>query len=210
MDPEPIVLVGAGGHAAACIDVIEQHRGFRVVGLIGTAAELGTRVLGYPVLGSDEQLAELATRFHTALVAVGHIRTPAPRVRLFDALVELGYALPVIVSPRAYVSPHASVGTGTIVMHGAVVNASARVGRNCILNSMSLIEHDAVIGDHCHVATGAAVNGGAAVGAKTFVGSQSSIREKVQIGEGCVIGMGCRVLRDCAAGTRVSGDGGQQ
>lgn len=210
MDPEPIVLLGAGGHAAACIDVLEQHGSFRVAGLIGTAAEVGTRVLGYPVLGSDEQLAELVTRYHNALVAVGHVRTPEPRVRLFDALVELGYALPVIVSPRAYVSPHASVGSGTIVMHGAVVNASARVGRNCILNSMSLVEHDAVIGDHCHVATGAAVNGGVTIGAKTFVGSQSSIREQVQIGEGCMIGMGCRVSCDCPAGTRVSGDGAER
>ncbi len=191
MDPEPIVLLGAGGHAAACIDVLEQHGSFRVAGLIGTAAEVGTRVLGYPVLGSDEQLAELVTRYHNALVAVGHVRSPEPRVRLFDALVELGYALPVIVSPRAYVSPHASVGSGTIVMHGAVVNASARVGRNCILNSMSLVEHDAI-------------------GAKTFVGSQSSIREQVQIGEGCMIGMGCRVSCDCPAGTRVSGDGAER
>ena len=27
-------------------------------------------------------------------------------------------------------------------MHGAIVNAGARVGKNCIINSKSLIEHD--------------------------------------------------------------------
>jgi sugar O-acyltransferase (sialic acid O-acetyltransferase NeuD family) len=207
MAPELIVLVGAGGHAVACIDVVEQHGGFQVAGLIGTAAEVGTSVLGHPVLGSDEQLADLAARYRNALVAVGHIKTSEPRTRLFATLVELGYALPVIVSPRAYVSRHASVGSGTIVMHGAVVNAGARVGRNCILNSMSLVEHDAVIGDHCHLATAASVNGGAAVGARSFVGSHSSIREQVRIGDDCLIGMGCRVLHDCAAGTRVTGQG---
>jgi sugar O-acyltransferase (sialic acid O-acetyltransferase NeuD family) len=207
MAPEPIVLIGAGGHAAACIDVVEQHGGFHVAALVGTAAEVGTRVLGYPVVGGDEQLAGLAGRYRNALVAVGHIRTSEPRIRLFATLVELGYVLPVIVSPRAYVSPHASVGSGTIVMHGAVVNANAHVGRNCILNSMSLVEHDAIIGDHCHLATAAAVNGGAFVGARSFVGSQSSVREKVRIGDDCLIGMGCRVLHDCAAGTRVTGQG---
>ena len=43
-------------------------------------------------------------------------------------------------------------------MHGAVINASAIVGCNCIINSQALVEHDTVIGDHCHVATAAAIN----------------------------------------------------
>ena len=62
-------------------------------------------------------------------------------------------------------------------MHGAVVNAGAVVGRNCIINSQSLMEHDATIGDHCHVATAAVVNGGVRIGAGTFIGSKACIRQ---------------------------------
>ena len=46
-----------------------------------------------------------------------------------------------------------SLGSGTSVGHGVIVNAGARVGDYCILSN-SLIEHDAVIGDYCHVSTG--------------------------------------------------------
>ena len=201
MTKTPILLVGAGGHARACIDVIEQEGRFAVAGLVGLPHEVGTRVLGYPVLGTDADLPALLGDCAHALVSIGQIKTPEPRMRLFNLLEQSGYALPVIVSPRAYVSPHAMLGAGTIVMHGAVVNASAVVGRNCIINSHALIEHDAVIEAHCHVATTAAINSSVHIGAGTFIGSNSSVRQHINIGERCLIGMGQRVLADCEAGT---------
>jgi sugar O-acyltransferase (sialic acid O-acetyltransferase NeuD family) len=199
----PILLVGAGGHARACIDVIEQEGRFQVSGLVGLPGEIDARILGYPVLGTDVELARLIRDHAHALVAIGQIKTAESRMRLFDRLLQFGYVLPVIVSPHAYVSPHATLGAGTIVMHGAVVNAAAVVGRNCIINSQSLIEHDAVIGDHCHVATAVAINSGVHIGAGTFIGSNCSVRQLVKIGDRCLVGMGQRVLADCEAGTQI-------
>ncbi|MHB1018550.1 MAG: acetyltransferase [Coriobacteriia bacterium] len=198
-----ILLVGAGGHARACIDVIEQHGKFSIIGLIGIAEEVGSCVLGYDVLGTDEALASLQHMAVNALVTVGQIKTADPRMRLFGLLEEGGWQMPSIISPRAYVSRHAEIGAGSIVMHGAVVNAAARVGRNCILNTNSLVEHDAMIADHCHIATGANLNSGVRVGTGAFVGSGSSVRQGVTIGERCVIGMGQHVLTDCAPGGQV-------
>jgi len=203
MSGTPILLIGAGGHARACIDVLEQQGRFTVAGLVGRSEELGMRVLSYPVLGTDADLSRLLRDCAVALVAVGQLKTPVPRMRLFELLVDYGCELPVIVSPRAYVSRHAVVGAGSIVMHGATVNAGASVGRNCIINSHSLIEHDCVIGDHCHVATAAAINSGVRIGDATFIGSNSTVRQLVQIGERCVIGMGQRVLADCTPGTQM-------
>ena len=203
MSAQPILLIGAGGHARACIDVIEQEGRFTVAGLVGVVGEVGTRVLGYPVLGTDADLEHLLGEFIHALIVIGQIKTPAPRVRLFEIAERRGCSLPVIVSPLAYVSRHASVGAGTIIMHGAVVNACAVVGRNCIINSQSLVEHDAVIGDHCHVATAVAINSGVHVGPATFIGSNSSVRQVVTIGARSLIGMGQRVLADCDDGTSI-------
>jgi sugar O-acyltransferase (sialic acid O-acetyltransferase NeuD family) len=199
-----IVLAGAGGHARACIDVIEAEGRFAIAGLIGSAGEVGARLLGYEVVGTDAELPKLIAQHSRALIVVGQIKTPAPRVRLYELLRSLGCELPAIVSPRAYVSKHATIGPGTIVMHGAVVNAGAVVGSNCILNSQSLVEHDVVVGDHCHVSTAAVLNGGVRVGAQTFIGSSAHVREGIRIGEGCIVGMGQRVLEDCADGSRIA------
>jgi sugar O-acyltransferase (sialic acid O-acetyltransferase NeuD family) len=199
----PILLVGAGGHARACIDVIEQSGIFSVFGLTGLAEQVGSSILGYRVLGTDADLASLRSQVGHALVVVGQIKTPQARIALFDMLEKQKFVMPAVVSARAYVSPHAVVGAGSIVMHGAVVNAGARVGRNCILNSQSLVEHDAVVEDHCHISTGALINGGAQIGTGTFVGSGSMVREAIRIGERCVIGMGQRILSDCPDHARV-------
>jgi len=203
LNKEPILLVGAGGHARACIDVIECEGRYIVGGLIGMAHEVGTRMLGYPVIGTDADLPTLVADFPNALVTVGQIKAPEPRIRLFGLMERSGYAMPVIVSPRAHVSRHATVGMGTIVMHGAIVNAGVVVGRNCIVNSQSLLEHDVVIADHCHIATAAAINSGVRIGSATFVGSNTSIRQLVTIGANCVIGMGQRIIVDCEPGTRM-------
>lgn len=203
MESNSIILVGSGGHARACIDVIEQEGRFEVAGLVGLSHEVGLRILGYPVLGTDADLPALLGDYAHALVTVGQIKSPELRMRLYTLLEKSDCSLPVVISPRAYVSPHASLGAGTIVMHGAVVNAGATVGRNCIVNSQSLVEHDAVIADHCHIATAAVINGGVCIGAGTFIGSGSSVRQCVKIGERCLIGMGQRVLADCEAGARI-------
>jgi sugar O-acyltransferase (sialic acid O-acetyltransferase NeuD family) len=202
----PLLLVGAGGHARSCIDVIEQEGRFEIVGLTASEREVGGTVLGYPVVGTDADVASLVRIASSAIVVVGQIQTAGPRIRLFNALRQAGYACPVIVSPRAYVSSHAEVGEGTVVLHGATVNAGARVGRNCIVNSHCLIEHDAVVGDHCHVSTGAVLNGNVKVGEGTFIGSRSVVKEGVSLGAGCVVGMGLSVRHDQGPDARVKGN----
>ena len=200
MTRDPILLVGAGGHARACLDVIEQEGRFVVKGLVGLPKEVGSSILNNPVLGTDEDLSTLLGHCANAIIAVGQIKTPDPRIRLFDLLQQNNCTLPTIVSPRAYVSPHANLEAGTIVMHGAVINAGAVVGKNCIINSQSLVEHDVVIADHCHIATAATINSGVCIGTGTFIGSNSSVKQGVSIGDRCVIGMGQQVLANCKTG----------
>jgi sugar O-acyltransferase (sialic acid O-acetyltransferase NeuD family) len=187
MSKELILLVGAGGHARASIDVIEQEGRFALKGLVGHAQEVGTQIFNYPVLGTDADLPALLSYCKNALVAVGHIKTPEPRIRLFDLLQLNESVMPVIVSP------HASLGAGTIVMHGAIISAGAVVGKNCIINNRSLIEHEAIVASHCHISTGAIINGNANIGLGSFVGSGSIIKQGVRLGSGCVVDMGIAV-----------------
>lgn len=203
-----ILLIGAGGHAISCIDVVEQEGRFKIEGLVGREPEIGGQVGSYPVVGSDTVLAERRPLVSHALVVVGQVKSPDVRIALFERLLTLKYRLPVIVSPNAYQSRRASLGSGTIAMHGSIVNAGACIGVNCIINSGALIEHGASIGDHCHVSTGAVVNGDAKIGDGTFVGSGAVIREGVRVGCRCVIGMGVLVKHDLPDGAVLVGSAG--
>lgn len=178
---EKIILIGGGGHCKSCIDVIEQEGRFQIAGIIDKAQPIGTKVLGYEIIGSDDDLSEFAQKYRFALIAVGQIRSADVRVRLFELTKDAGFELPIVISPRAYVSKHAKVEEGTIVMHDVLINADAKIGRNCIINTKALVEHDAVVEDNCHISTGAIINGGTVVRSNTFYGSNATSKEYVEV-----------------------------
>lgn len=206
MSKPNLILIGAGGHVHACIDVIEQHGQYQIAGLVGMSAEMHTSHLGYSVIATDDNLPELIKAYQYAFITVGQIQTPDHRIRLYQQATALGFQLPVIIAPSAHVSRHATIGAGTIVMHGAIVNAGAKVGSNCIINTRALLEHDATIEDHCHISTGAILNGNVHIGAGSFVGSGCVIKEGVTIGERCIVGMGLAVRRNQADHARFVGN----
>lgn len=195
-----IVLIGAGGHAASCIDVIESEGRFRIAGLVGVSSELRQRVCGYEVIATNDALRELAKEYPCALITVGHIKSCESRLRLYHQACEAGFEMPAIVSPYARVSNYASVGPGSIIMYGAMVNANARVGRNCIINSRALVEHDAEVADHCHISTGAILNGNVYVGEACFIGSGTVTKHGVSIGASCLVGMASVIRHDLPEG----------
>jgi sugar O-acyltransferase (sialic acid O-acetyltransferase NeuD family) len=193
---DEIILVGAGGHARSCVDVIELSRQFKIAGFIEKDETNSQGNLGYPIITTDDDLKELRKKYSYALITVGQIKPSNIRVKLFQLLMKLDYTQPVIISPRAYVSKHAQIGDGSIIMHDSIVNANAKIGKNCIINNKTLIEHDAIIGDHCHIATGAIVNGEVTVGSKSLIGSGVVTIQCISIGSNCTIGAGVVLKSD--------------
>ena len=181
MKKEPIILVGGGGHCHSVIDVVECSGRFDILGIVDMKEQVGRKTLGYEVIGCDDDLEAIFTDCKNACITVGHIKSNATRLRLFRELKKIGYQLPTIVSPFAYVSKHSSVGEGTVVMHQAMININAAVGDNCIINTKSLIEHDVVIEDHCHISTASIVNGESRVMTNTFYGSNAVSRQTARI-----------------------------
>lgn len=187
---EEILLIGGGGHCRSCIDVIEMENKYRIVGIIEITEEMNRSVLGYPIIGTDNDLQELVKQYQNFFITIGQIKSANVRIEKFEYLKKLGATFPVIISPLAHVSKHSALGEGTIIMHAVIVNAGAQIGKNCIINTGSIIEHDVVVGDHCHISTGAVVNGGTKIGAKTFLGSNSATRQNIEIGEGAFVKSG--------------------
>lgn len=191
---DPLLLIGCGGHARSLIDVVETSDRWHVHGLVGLPDQVGEEVFGHSVIGCDQELPLLRNQCDYALLAVGQIGLSSLRQRLVERLETLRFSLPMVISGSAQVSPHAQLGIGTSVGHGVIVNAGARVGDYCILNSNALIEHDVVVGDHCHISTGAVINGGVNVGAGSFIGSGAVVREGLHLPPQTIISAGTRVM----------------
>lgn len=190
---KPLILVGGGGHCKSVIDVAESA-GYTILGILDMPEMVGTSVLGYPVLGTDDDIPQYVDKAEF-VITVGFIKNPAIRINLYNRVKEAGGKLATIIANTAYVSKYATIGEGTVVMHHAFVNAGAKVGNNVILNTFTNVEHDAVIGDQCHISTGTMINGDCKVGANCFIGSQSVLANGITIGDDIIIGAGSLVRK---------------
>lgn len=194
MNNKNLILVGGGGHCKSVIDVAESA-GYNIKGILDLPELVGTTVLGYPIIGTDNQISEYVNDA-VFIVTVGHIKDALLRIRLHHEIKNLAGKLATIIASTAYVSKYAKIGEGTVIMHNALINADSKIGQGCIINTFANIEHDAEIGDFCHISTGTMVNGNCKVGSETFVGSQSVLSNGVEIISGCLIGAGSFVRKN--------------
>lgn len=192
---EPIILIGGGGHCLSCIDVLELENVFEIVGILDTSDKIGNSLLDIKVIGNDDDIPRLAGKYKNFLITIGQIKSSEKRVRIYETVKKYGGNLPVVISPKAYVSPSAIINEGTIIMHNALINAKAVIGKGCIINTGALVEHEVSIGDFCHISTHAIVNGQVSVGKNSFIGSNAVIANNVSLPEKIILAAGACILK---------------
>jgi len=196
-----LVLLGAGGHGKAVLDLLLAAATREVVGLVDAVPRAA--VLGHPVLGTEAVLAGLrADGVAEAHPAIGD---NAQRLAAGARLLAAGFVLPALRHPTAVVGTGVAIGEGSVVMARAVLGPEARIGRLTVINTGAIVEHDCVLDDGVHVGPGAVLAGFVRLGARVFVGAGAVIVPGVSVGEDARIGAGAAVTRDVPAGATVGG-----
>lgn len=188
-----LILIGGGGHCKSVIDVAESA-GYRILGILDRAEEVGKKVLAYEVIGVDDDIPQFIDKAEF-VITVGFIKDPSLRIKLYNKVVQSGGKLATLIASTAYVSKYAKIGRGTVVMHNAFVNAGAEIGENVIINTHANIEHDVCVGNQCHISTGVMINGDCKIGDNTFIGSQSVLSNGISVCPGVIVGAGSFVRK---------------
>lgn len=188
-----LILIGGGGHCKSVIDVAESA-GYRILGILDRAEEIGKKVLAYEVIGVDDDIPQFIDKAEF-VITVGFIKDPTLRIKLYNKVVQSGGKLATLIASTAYVSKYAKIGRGTVIMHNAFVNAGAEIGENVIINTHANIEHDVCVGNQCHISTGVMINGDCKIGDNTFIGSQSVLSNGISVCPGVIVGAGSFVRK---------------
>jgi len=188
-----IILIGAGGHAESCLDVILLTKKFKILGFIDKTKNIN--LLNYKVLGDERYLEKVKKKKINLHISLGFIKSPKKRIKIFQEFKKK-FKFPIIISPAAYVSKNAIILDGTIIHHKAIVNFGAQIGQNTIINTSAVVEHGVKIGNNCHISTRVILNGQVIVKDNTFIGSGAIIKQGVKIGKNCIIGMGKIISKD--------------
>jgi UDP-perosamine 4-acetyltransferase len=186
------VVVGAGGHARACIEVLNEI-GLKPEFCISHVGHQDP-VLGIEVLPENEAIDSLHREgIREFFVAIG---SNQERIRLAELWTQSGYHLFSIVSPSAHVARSASIGLGVLVMPHTVVGSQVTLNDLSILNTGAIVEHDSDVGYGAHVAPGSVLGGRVSIGHRTLIGIGSTVIDGLSIGEDIVLGAGAVAVRN--------------
>ncbi len=203
-----IVLYGAGGHSRSVLGALEHGAQWHVLGLINTHPEYcPDQVLGYPVLGGEERLADLLEQGHTRIhISIGDNRE---REKASAKLSALGFELVSVRSPTAEVLPQSTYGTGTFLHSLSLVGGDCEIGRGCIIQPQSNLGHESRLGDYAQLAPGVHTGGKCNIAAGVFIGLGAAVLPGIRIGKHAVIGANAVVRQDVPDYAVVAGNPGR-
>lgn len=194
---EPVLVVGAGGHARAVLEAIRAAGVYRVVGLIDSFQPVGTVRFGYRVVGGEADIPRLLdeSALEGVVLAVGdnfqraafwaRIQAAAPEARLRG-----------VIHPAAVVAPDVALGAGAVILPGAVVVSGSRIGQGSLINTSASLDHDGEMGAWASLAPGVVAGGCVCIGARAWIGLGARIIQQVKVGADTVVGAGSLVLQD--------------
>lgn len=197
-----LLILGAGGHGKVVADAaLETGNWDEVVFLDDAWPE--KKVNGrWPVAGNMQELRSWRDRCIDAVVAIGGNQL---RMQLQARLVTAGFNVVSVIHPAATVSRYATLGAGSVVFAGAVINVDATIGDGAIINTSATVDHDCVLGVGVHVSPGAHLGGGAKVGDYAWIGIGASVKHLASLGSNTVVGAGAVVLGDIPDGVTAIG-----
>lgn len=113
--------------------------------------------MGFPLLGTSNLLGKTVTPQEYD-IALG-IGDNSARAQQFTEIEQLGFSFPVIVHPTAFVSRFASIGAGSVLFAQTAVNAGTVIGKAAIINTSASVDHDCILDDFVHISPGANLAG---------------------------------------------------
>lgn len=203
-DATKVVIYGGGGLSKMIIESVRVLGVYHIVGIIDDNMKKGEDVIGSPVLGGAEVLADLYQQgIRTAVNSVGGIGDYKIRLKVFQTLADAGFICPVIIHPTAHVDPSAQIDAGVLVLAQSYISGNARIGMGTLINNSVVISHDCILGVCTNYSPGAMIAGDVSIGDFSQVGMNATVNIGVHVGRECLIGNSATVKQDVPDGTRI-------
>lgn len=203
------IIWGSRGHAKVLADTL-AIMGENVCAIFDNDLQAVSVVNDTPIFhgtdGFEEWKQQVASvSIYYALIAVGGARG-RDRIQIYDFLSSHAVNLPVLVHPSASVAGSSNIFPGTQILAQAMVSVDCFIGKACIINNRSGVDHECVIGNGCHVGPGATLCGEVNLGDNVMVGAGAVVLPRLRIGSNTTIGAGSVVTKSLPDGVVAYGN----
>lgn len=187
MSSKTLVMLGAGGHAKVCYEIAREMKKWDEVIVLDDNPmndffEISGKI-------KDVNKYPLADFF----VAIGDNNI---RSKVLAKLFNNNNSIATLIHPGATISPSVTIGHGTVLMAGVVINANTHIGMGCILNTACTIDHDNLIQNYVHISPGVHTAGSVKIDELTWIGIGSTISNNVHVTASVKVGAGGLIIND--------------
>lgn len=186
-----LLIIGAGGHGRVVADIALKMQKWSTISFLDDE-ESKQSIIGVELVGTVSDIEKYKDKAEF-IVALGDNDL---RRKIQSNLEGNGFTLTNLVHPSAVISTGVVMGKGNVIMAGVIINALTELGKGCIINTASSLDHDNIIKDFVHISPGTHLAGSVIVGENTFIGTGSSVVNNVTICSNCTIGAGTVVIKD--------------
>ena len=203
---EKIIVIGGGGHARLTIDIIETMGSYEILGIIDKDSPKGTMIAGYPVLGGDDSLSSIIGQgIRFAAMGIGGFKDNLLRKKVFLDVKAKGIQFINPIHPKTIISKKTTIGVGTTIFAGVIINNDVHIGDNCIIATGSSIDHETIIENHVLVSAGVTVGAYTKIKEGVLLALGSKVVSGITIGENSLVAAGAVVVSDIANNQKVFG-----
>lgn len=184
-----IVIMGIGGHASMCIDILLEQNDFNLIGFIDKIETVDKKYnLNY--LGSLENLDNLiGMGLKNLIIGVGFSGKLKKREKYYNEFSKK-INIPTIIHKKSIIESSAIIKEGCQIMAGAIIGSNVTIESNCIINSGSIISHDSTIKESSHITPGAILAGNVTIGKRCTIGMGSTVYLGVKISDDVTVNNG--------------------
>jgi sugar O-acyltransferase (sialic acid O-acetyltransferase NeuD family) len=180
-----VTLFGASGHSKVIIDILKCNS-VAIASIIDDNPKTNT-ILGLPVVKNN---ANDFSAVESMIISIGNNKV---RQRI-SCQIDVNYCN--AIHPTAILSKAVTLGKGTVIMAGAIINPNAFIGNHCIINTGAVIEHDCHIADFVHISPSVSLAGNVQIAEGAHVGIGATVIQGIKIGKWVTIGAGAVIIKD--------------
>jgi len=202
---KPILILGAGGHAAVLLDILSERK-CKVLGVVSPDVDSARKMPFKCQYHQCDSIVETYNPEEIYLVnAVGSLPNNNVRLKIHEKFLGLGYKFTSVVSKSAIISPSAILDNGVQIMAGCIIQTGTRIRSGSIVNTGAIVDHDCDIGKNNHIAPGVTISGHVITGSQVHIGTGANIIQNISIGNNVVVGAGATITKSIDSNSKVFG-----
>lgn len=196
-----IIIIGAGSHSKVIYEELVNINNYNIIGFCNPLINASNKIKDF--------CKENKLKFYNSNSLKNLLKTEAlfvlglgnnyEREKVYKKCININKNIKwtKVISKNATISKSVKIGNGTVILSSVTIQAGTTIGKHCIINNSSSIDHDNSFKDFSSCAPGVLTGGSVSIGKNSFLGIGSTIINNIKIGNDTIIGANSLVLNDC-------------